>query len=68
MMYHEERLDDDLKALAPTLANFLNLDDIPLTRVALAELFAQLEATTETPTFDYVVTRDEWVPGPKGAP
>lgn len=68
MMYHEERLDDDLKALAPTVANFLNLDDIPLTRVALADLFAQLEASTETPAFDDVVTRDETVPGPKGAP
>jgi len=65
-MYHEERLDPELAPLIPTLANWLNLDDIPATRTALTTMFVQM--ASQLPKFDDVVTHDTYVPGPKRAP
>ncbi|NJM41723.1 MAG: alpha/beta hydrolase [Anaerolineae bacterium] len=65
-MYHAERLDPDLVAIAPALANFINLDDIPAMRAGLAAMFAQMALSA--PMFDDISTQDSYAPGPKRSP
>lgn len=65
-MHKPEHLDPELAAIAPSLIDFLNLDDIPATRAMLAELQTQMAALA--PTFDDVTTRDASAPGPNKSP
>lgn len=65
-MYHAERLDPDLVAIAPALANFINLDDIPAARTGLGAMLEQMAAAA--PKFADVTTEDMHAPGPKRSP
>lgn len=65
-MYNENRLDPELKELAPLFANFINLDDIPAMRVNLAALLAM--GGVPAPAFDDVAVDDMHAPGAKRAP
>lgn len=65
-MYHAERLDPDLAAIAPAFQDWLKLDDIPAARAGLAVLLAQMAAAV--PVFDDIATTDHQAPGPKRAP
>ena len=65
-MFHEERLDPDLVAIAPAFANFINLDDIPAARTGMAAMLEQMAAAA--PKFDDVVSEDMHAPGPKRSP
>lgn len=65
-MYNEHRLDPELKELAPLFANFINLDDIPATRVSLAAMLAM--GAAQAPVFDDVAVDDAHAPGLKRAP
>ncbi len=65
-MYNEERLDPELADLAPMFANFINLDDIPATRVSLAAMLAL--GAPPAPAFDDVAVDDMHAPGAKRAP
>lgn len=65
-MFHEERLDPDLAAIAPAFVNLINLDDIPAARTGIAVMLEQMAAAL--PEFDDVVSDDVYAPGPKRSP
>jgi acetyl esterase/lipase len=65
-MPNEHRLDPEPKELAPLFANFINLDDIPATRVNLAAMLAM--GMAQAPMFDDVAADDAHAPGLKRAP